>query len=82
MKFLASALLTLVLALVESALSLAKLPFVRRKGIQRPDCLGRRLLVVQHVKRFRHSLHHPPGKGSRRAAKRILRSFSLCGAAS
>lgn len=68
MKFLASALLTLVLAPVESALSLAKLPFVRRKGIQRPDCLGRRLLVVQHVKR--------------RAGKRILRSFSLCGAAS
>lgn len=68
MKFLASALLALVLVPVESALSLAKLPFVRRKSIQRPDCLGRRLLVVQHVKR--------------RAAKRILRSFSLCGAAS
>lgn len=75
-------LLALVLAPVESALSLAELPFVRRKGIRRPDCLGRRLLVAQHVKRFRHSLHHPLGKGSRRAAKRILRGFSLCGAAS
>ena len=82
MKFLASALLALVLAPVESALSLAKLPFIRSKGVQRPECLGWCLLVAQQVKRFRHSVHQPPGKGNRRAAKRILRSFSLCDAVS
>lgn len=45
-------------------------------GLFGPD-----LSVTQPVKRLRYLLHHPPGKDSRRAPKRILQA-SLCGGGS